>query len=128
MKKEKNIKEKICSSCKNKLDISNFRKSGKYFASVCNKCTVENYRERHLMTKYGITLDYYDKLLEVQNYCCDICKNVNKSERRLCVDHNHTTGKVRGLLCDTCNTALGKFRDNVDLLNEAIKYLKKHEK
>ena len=53
---------------------------------------------------------------------------VNKSKRRLCVDHCHTTGNVRGLLCDTCNTALGKFRDNIDLLNEAIKYLKKYEK
>lgn len=120
---------RICSCCKQEKETSYFnkRKNG-YYASVCTPCSVENYREKHLMSKYGITLDYYDKLLEKQNYCCEICKHPNKSKRRLSVDHCHKTGNVRGLLCDTCNTALGKFRDNINLLNEAIKYLKKYEK
>jgi len=124
------MKKKKCSSCKNDLELSNFRKSGKrkYLASVCNTCAVENYREKHLMSKYGITLDDYSNMLEKQNSVCSICKLTNKSDRRLSVDHCHTTGNVRGLLCDTCNTALGKFRDNIDLLKEAIKYLKKYEK
>jgi hypothetical protein len=45
----------------------------------------------------------------------------------LAVDHCHTTGKIRGLLCSKCNPALGAFNDNIEILNSAIKYLKEYE-
>lgn len=122
------METKQCSCCKNNIELFEFRKNGKYLASVCNKCAVEKHRETHLRNKYGITLDFYDKLLEEQNYVCDICHLTNNNGYKLCVDHCHSTGKIRGLLCHTCNTALGKFRDNIDLLEAAIKYLKKYEK
>ena len=122
------METKKCSSCKNDIDLNLFRKNGKYLASVCNVCAVENNRETHLRNKYGITLDFYDKLLEKQNYVCAICNLTNNNGYKLCVDHCHTTGKIRGLLCHTCNTALGKFKDNEELLINAIKYLKKYEK
>lgn len=128
-KLEKYPNHKICTCCKKKLPKKNFRKNGKYLASRCNKCEVVKYRKHHLYSKYGITLDYFDQLLEKQNYSCAICKNPQKSKnRRLCVDHNHETGEVRGLLCDLCNTALGKFQDSRELLLRAEEYLKKYTK
>lgn len=73
---------------------------------------------------YGITLDEYEALLTAQRGGCAICSGVNKDGRNLFVDHDHTTGAVRGLLCNLCNRALGNFRDSVDLLDAAITYLK----
>lgn len=119
---------KTCTSCKTSLKLNNFRKNGKYLASVCNKCTVENYRAKHLEVKYGITIDFYDKLLEKQNYVCAICNLPNNNGYKLCVDHCHSTGQIRGLLCHTCNTALGKFKDSLDILENAKNYLKKYGK
>lgn len=80
-----------------------------------------------LKKKFGITLEDYNSILENQNYKCAICEN-NKSGGMgtFPVDHDHKTGKVRGLLCMKCNTGLGLFLDNEDLLLKAIAYLKKH--
>jgi len=87
-------------------------------------------RNWHLVKTYGITLTEYDSILKSQNNVCAICgekesnTNNNGSIKPLSVDHNHKTGDVRGLLCDKCNNGLGKFRDNIEILNKAIKYLK----
>jgi hypothetical protein len=63
-------------------------------------------------------------MFATQGGVCAICSAPDESlKKRLCVDHCHTTGAVRGLLCDNCNTALGKFRDNADTLRRAITYL-----
>jgi hypothetical protein len=76
------------------------------------------------LKNYGITQADYDAMLERQQHRCKICRR-HKSEfkRRLHVDHCHTTKKVRGLLCDMCNTGLGRFRDDVTLLFSAVQYL-----
>lgn len=68
-------------------------------------------RDRYYMqTKYGITPDDYDRMLEQQGWVCAICGSPPPpSKRRLHIDHDHETGKVRGLLCTRCNTALGWF-------------------
>lgn len=85
---------------------------------------VRNYR---FNTRYGKTLIDYDKLLVAQNYRCAICnKNITEFKRGLAIDHDHKTGEVRGLLCFCCNMALGYFKDDTDLLNNAIKYLNKY--
>lgn len=88
------------------------------------------YREKrrvyNLSYSFGITIEQYEALLEKQNNKCGICKTdiTQLTEgRRLAVDHCHSTGQIRGLLCMRCNTALGKFNDNVDLLVNAIAYL-----
>jgi hypothetical protein len=66
------------------------------------------------------------KLIE-QKYSCAICKiSASELDRELSVDHDHATDKVRGLLCSPCNIGLGIFQDNIEFLQEAIKYLKKH--
>lgn len=81
-------------------------------------------RRRHdLKREYGITPEEYEAMILVQGGRCAICNNECSSGKRLAVDHCHDTGEVRGLLCTCCNTALGKFRDDVELLKKAIKYL-----
>ena len=75
---------------------------------------------------YGITIDQYNEMFSKQNGCCGICGKHQSNEemgRRLAVDHCHTTKKVRGLLCRKCNTALGLFRDNPELIQKALSYL-----
>ena len=74
--------------------------------------------------KYNISLEQYDELYIEQNGCCAICKKPeNELKKILCVDHNHKTNKVRGLLCDKCNRGLGYFNDNIIFLNNAGNYL-----
>ena len=81
----------------------------------------KNYK---LKKAYGITLDFYEHMLHNQQYSCAICKVESKSlDKMLAVDHDHSTGRVRGLLCKDCNTALGIFKDNKEALKSAIKYL-----
>jgi hypothetical protein len=78
-------------------------------------------REKHRFKKYGLTENAYQNLILSQNNLCAICDE--SSEKSLYIDHDHKTGKVRGLLCSTCNTGLGFFRDDSNLLNKAINYL-----
>lgn len=82
-------------------------------------------RDVVIRKQYGITLAEYDELLKDQNYKCAICGNEDEVEgRRLAIDHCHSQGHVRGLLCGKCNRGLGLFNDNPELLNNAIGYLK----
>lgn len=79
---------------------------------------------------YGISLDEYNEILRSQNNLCAICGPKNKYYKDkkvlLCVDHCHKRNKVRGLLCHSCNRALGLLKDDIEVLNSAITYLKKH--
>jgi hypothetical protein len=79
-------------------------------------------RKYRCLKRYGITLEDYDKMVADRDGCCDICK---KKDKNLHIDHSHTTGKVRGLLCGSCNRALGLLKDDVKFLEQAIIYLKK---
>lgn len=81
---------------------------------------------KHLQTAYGITLDEYNGLLKIQNHECAGCgiKDTEAPRNKLYVDHCHTTGKIRGLLCQHCNTALGMVKDSPDTLLSLINYLK----
>lgn len=85
-------------------------------------------RKRAIATRYGLTLDEYKSLFEKSGCACSICgSKTSKSSLDFCVDHCHTTGKVRGFLCHPCNKGLGAFYDNPIFLANAIKYLKEHE-
>ena len=97
--------------------------------------TREQTKGYQLKYKFGITMEEYQLLLESQGGTCALCNGLNNIRRKgthngepitmaLSVDHNHKTGKVRGLLCNGCNTSLGKFKDNPILLEKAIKYLR----
>src|SRR5574337_857434 len=78
----------------------------------------EKTRGYHLKAKFGITNDDYDRMLEEQDFVCAICGE--PSDKTYHVDHCHTSGKVRGLLCNTCNRGLGYFKDNTSFLTNAI--------
>ena len=97
----------------------------KKYRKKYNKDNADKMAEYHLKTKYGITLDDYDTMLITQGGGCAICgTNDTGSRARLSVDHDHATGAVRGLLCQPCNIGIGHFKDDLDKLLSAIKYLK----
>jgi hypothetical protein len=76
-----------------------------------------------LRYRYGMTVEQYEAKLAEQGGVCAICKGTSK--RRLSVDHNHTTGEVRSLLCVRCNAGIGNFLERADLLYSAVQYLEK---
>jgi hypothetical protein len=85
----------------------------------------ERQRNRELKKLYGIDLNEYNLLLESQDYGCAICGSTEtgaKSSKNFCVDHCHETGKVRGLLCKSCNIMLGEAKDNPSILSKGIDY------
>ena len=89
---------------------------------------VDTYKNGHLKRKHGITLaDFFD-LMDAQNNKCSIC-SVSFEEigrKRTHLDHCHKTEKIRGVLCNNCNQALGLLKDDVNTLKSAIAYLEKH--
>lgn len=91
----------------------------------------EFWKNSHLQRSFGIGLAEYSQMVSDRNNKCDICGQQETQTRggkvkALAVDHDHTTGAVRGLLCCDCNQAIGKFKDSPDLLRSAIAYLAKH--
>lgn len=81
-----------------------------------------NYKS-HLKTTYGMTVKQYEDMYKVQNGLCAICARINTSGKRMYIDHNHVTGKIRGLLCRKCNLLLGNAEDNIFTLIAAQDYL-----
>jgi superfamily II DNA helicase RecQ len=144
---------KHCPKCKKHKIFSYFGKDNSKslgLSSYCLACTSETRRANYaknldvekqklrsyyrsnkeksvgysLKALYGLTLDEYKKMQVQQNHACKICKTHESNlKRRLFVDHCHETGKVRGLLCQYCNTMLGNAKDNVLVLQSAISYL-----
>jgi hypothetical protein len=86
-------------------------------------------REGILRREYGISEDEYNRLLAKQQGVCAICRQPERKcgkhgkVLKLCVDHSHTSGRLRGLLCSACNVGLGSFKDDSDLLVMAANYL-----
>ena len=144
---------KKCTSCLEEKFLSEFytRKDRNSYVAACKPCTVKNnyrYRDkenqkvykadyhkknlprklRNDLKKYGLTLDKYNQMLEKQNKCCAMCKISPSTNKRLSVDHNHTTGDVRGLLCSNCNFILGLAKDSISVLRSAVYYLEQYEK
>lgn len=133
----------ICNSC-NKPKPANqyWIRDGKR-RKQCKKCMYaishKRYdytkeRARKLKNKFNLNPEQYNTILQEQKGICAICTNPPESQKRernrgvLMVDHNHSTGINRGLLCRRCNGGIGLFKDNISLLIKAINYLTKHEK
>jgi hypothetical protein len=72
---------------------------------------------------YGINLEEYNKMLSEQNNLCYICHKTNNDGRKLSIDHNHETGKIRKLLCKKCNSAIGLLNEDIELFKKCIEYL-----
>ena len=84
-------------------------------------------RDKRLQKTFGISSSEYDSILVAQNGLCAICNQPNQTQYPLAVDHDHTTGKVRELLCLRCNTGLGLAFENITILTAMIMYLQKHK-
>lgn len=132
-----------CHICKKIKNIKEFNKDNQTisgYARACRDCQkiksnnrYKNFKlehkNNHLKSYFNISLNDYNKILKKQNGVCAICgllesrKTVNTSYT-LAIDHDHITGKVRGLLCHRCNLGLGQFKDTTVLLQKAIEYLK----
>ena len=123
-----------CSKC----DGSEYRVWGKKNPQAyCLACHRESGRRAYaksatpqwkynLRERYGLTIQEYEDLFRVQAGRCAICRDIPEGGRRLCVDHNHATGEIRGLLCDSCNIGLSKYRDDPKILDAAIAYIEIH--
>lgn len=124
---------KPCSKCKEDKPLDQYYRRKGYkdgIQSTCKKCHSEgltrrkpSYRQAkawNLKRIYGITLEQYDQMCADQEHKCKICQSIPEI---LYVDHCHTTGAIRGLLCKFCNAGLGCFRDSPESLDAAKKYL-----
>lgn len=121
---------RTCTCCSKTKPLSEFHKrTDKYsdgYRKECKACRISKDRFR----KYGVTYERYLEMLKEQGNSCKICKisledYLIKSSRYkyFSVDHDHATGKVRGLLCTNCNAGIGFLQDDPDILREAISYL-----
>jgi len=141
--RKKPTPRKKCCKCKQVKLLRYFGKANATYdgrQTICKACGLKYKREfsrtkkgkasnrrNQLNQKYGITPQKYDEILKEQNGGCAICGGINENGRRLAVDHNHTTGEIRGLLCNKCNSVLGWAGDSIAVLAGAIKYLNKTE-
>lgn len=125
---------KTCTSCNTEQPLESYSKASNTKDKLsywCKSCCAEKqrvdrssrvafYREMEYKRRYGITIDDYNRMYDQQSSCCKIC---GQHFDRLCVDHCHNTGDVRGLLCRKCNVALGQFDDDIKLVSKALEYL-----
>lgn len=125
-KPDPTLKSKQCTGCSRELGIHEFSKNIRSLGGYSHSCKACQ-RDSYLKREYGVSLDEYNKMLKEQDYSCWICiAHVDDHyKENLHVDHDHSTGAVRGLLCESCNLLLGKARDSVAILENAIKYLNK---
>jgi hypothetical protein len=147
------VEGKICTKCKSFTELGGFykqkgMKSG--LSSWCKACKIKytkpypgrkeycknwakspigklSKKKYRLKRYFNLTIEQYNEMRKNQNYCCGTCgKSELEAGRALDLDHNHTTGKVRGLLCNLCNQTIGLVKENIDILNKIIDYLKLH--
>lgn len=93
----------------------------------CKPCHSVWKRQNHMLRTYNLTEDQYKTMLLEQSNQCSICGSTGSGseKNRFVVDHCHTTGKVRGLLCWPCNVGIGMFKERLDLLEKVVNYLNK---
>ena len=122
------FKDKSCGICSS--IFSPKAPSERYCSDFCKDRGIT---DAYLKRTYGIDSSDYERMLDEQDHKCAICKgdgfvmNKERHKLKLVVDHCHTTGTVRGLLCHNCNRALGLLQDNTDSLREAINYLENED-
>lgn len=115
---------KSCSKCgvrKGPKDFCRNKTRVDGYDNWCKDCKTDS----RLKKTYGITNADYEQMLEDQGYSCKLCGGPSR-RKKFDIDHCHSTGKVRALLCEDCNRGLGCFKDNPNLLRTAIEYLHEH--
>ena len=133
------LQNKTCNKCKKNKSLKDFYKVGgkqaHLYRSYCKECTVEmNSTEKakktkhawRIKTRYNLEIEEYNQMfVDCEEKCMIGGIHNDDLKRNLCVDHNHETGEVRGLLCTPCNAVIGYAHEDIDVLYSAIKYLKK---
>lgn len=137
--------QKICKRCKIEKPIFEFAKGrsngshawckpcmSEYQVTYKQKKGKEYFKNYNFMAKYGITLEEANKLLLDQNNACALCEKevqlLPGFSNAAHIDHCHSSGKIRGILCGNCNTALGKLGDSIESINKVLKYLEQGNK
>lgn len=118
-----------CDDCRAKGREVQRRRSGKHAEYMKQWRANGGWRKQldaDLRRGFGITADDYERMLAEQGGVCALCFKDNVDGRRLAVDHDHTTGKVRGLLCSPCNRAIGFFGDDPRVMERAAIYVELH--
>lgn len=132
--------EKLCKKCNIVKDITKFHKNKSTkdgLSHWCSKCNIKyehsqdrtEYKKEYNIKSYGISLEEYNIILINQDNRCPGCNRKFDNKNKITkpnIDHNHSTNKVRGLLCGKCNTILGYANDNITVLYNLIKYLEKY--
>jgi len=128
--------EKRCSTCGLTKSVADFGKKqcdATLYRSNCRQClnqTRAEYGLKKALELHGLTDDEYRAMFEAQGGACAICRSLGKGKgqafRPLCIDHDHRTGKVRGLLCDRCNLGIGNFDDDARRLEGAAAYVRRN--
>lgn len=131
----RHLTSKFCNGCKQDKAIDQYSKPWVHYCRACAKAKgrerylakggTEFAYEQSLKYNYGLTMDEYKVKLEAQGERCAVCGEY--PEKRLHVDHDHQTGAVRGLLCEWCNHAIGKARDDPARLRAMADYLERHQ-
>jgi hypothetical protein len=86
------------------------------------KRTKEERAEKHIYQTYGLTKEEHEALMAEQDYCCAVCGK----KKKLCVDHDHETDEIRGMLCRNCNAAIGLLGDTIEDVEKAVNYLRRN--
>jgi hypothetical protein len=120
---------KKCRICCIEKELSSFwLNCKKKPVPYCKECWAIKSRDNDLKRVYGIDISYYNDLFSKQNGKCKICnRHQSEFKKAICVDHSHITGKVRGLLCGSCNKSLGLLKENKDIIVSMLKYLEEHQ-
>lgn len=132
---------KICKTCNAKKPLDQFYADNKgkdgirFECKECTKIRSKDWRKENkhvwqntlLLKKYGLTREQFAQMKQHQKGKCAICSCDLVDGKMTCVDHCHSTGKIRGILCANCNVALGHFKDSIPLIESAICYLKGHQ-
>ena len=126
---------KSCKKCGAEKPITNFSPSKGCIGGrrpTCRACEYPPgyHRAKLYKKRYGITVADYDVKLEQQGGKCAICHSTSPGPKKehFCVDHNHTTGAVRGLLCSDCNAAIGLLNDSTNVITSALSYLHEYSR
>ncbi len=138
-------KYKICSKCrkkkllfefaKNKRNVDGLEyrckecksKSGKIFRKENLEFCLKRERRKNIKLRYGLTIEQWEEMFKQQQGCCAICgEHQSELKKTLVVDHRHSNGKIRELLCGNCNRMLGCVKENIGTLKKAMDYLEKH--
>lgn len=125
--KEKGTRSTVCKQCHCKYRREHYLANQQYYQRKARKWIKANptKAEDQRLKKFGITSAKYQEMLTTQNHACAVCSTPPARKKRLAVDHCHSSGKVRGLLCSSCNLAIGLLQDDPVRMQAALDYLQK---